>query len=70
MNRALFRNEVEAKQHEEAVSSLCQLYPQQCEFIQQRYEELLAPLIAEASIRTYLPIFISRQVSGLLEREH
>ena len=40
---------------------------QKCELIRKNYLEDLEPLIADASIRIYQPIFVSRKVSNGLE---
>ena len=70
MKSALFLDEVEKNQHEAAISRLCDEYPAKCEFIRKSYLENLEPMIADASIRTYLPIFISRKVKDTLENTH
>ncbi len=63
-----YHDELEAKQHEEAMNRLCEEFPDQQEFIRKNYLETLDPLIVDASIRTYLPIFVSRQVKARLQK--
>jgi hypothetical protein len=70
MDQILFQDDIERHQHEEAIKLLCDEYPDQCELIQKNYLENLTPLIADASIRTYLPIFVSRKVKNGLENKH
>ncbi len=65
-----YQDELEKNQHEEAINRLCDEYPQQCELIRKSYFENLEPLISDASIRTYLPIFVSRKVKNSLEKFH
>lgn len=66
MATGIFRNDVEEHQHEQAIQRLCQQYPERRDFIRQSYLENLAPLSSEATVRTYLSIFVSRQVRALL----
>jgi len=68
MNGDLFRDDREKKQHEEAIKLICRQYPEQQEFIRRSYLEKLIPLSSDARIRTYLPIIVTRQVLGLLEK--
>ena len=70
MDQSLFQDEIERNQHEEAINRLCDEYPEQCELIRQNYLANLEPLLADASIRTYLPIFISRKVKDGLTNKH
>ena len=70
MHKRLFRDEYEAEQHEAAIAALCERFPQDRDFIRRQYEKLLEPLILDASIRTYLPIFVSRQLTGQLRSRH
>lgn len=62
-------DELEQKQHEEAIRQLCELYPDQRDFIRESYLDRLHQVGPEASIRTYLSIFITRQVKTLLEED-
>ena len=64
----IYHDELEQKQHEEAIKSICQQYPEQKEFIRQSYLETLTPLSSEARIRSYLPIIVTRQILDLLAR--
>jgi hypothetical protein len=70
MKPELFQDDIEMHQHEEAIDRLCNEYPDQCELIRENYLKNLEPLIADASIRTYLPIFVSRKVKNGLENNH
>ncbi len=69
MQQNLFQDDIEQSQHEEAISRLCTEYPAQSELIRKNYLETLEPLIADACIRTYLPIFVSRKVKSFLEED-
>lgn len=62
MDIALFQNDVEKSQHENAIESLCEQYPDYCMQIRLKYEEELTKLLPQAKIRAYLPIFISRDI--------
>lgn len=68
MSRIDFQDEIEKNQHEEAINRLCEQFPNQQDMIRSSYLENLEPLIADATIRTYLPIFVSRKVKSALER--
>lgn len=56
MDQNLFQDDIEKNQHEKEINRLCEEYPEQCELIRKNYLSNLAPLLADASIRTYLPI--------------
>lgn len=64
----MFQDELEKSQHEDAINRLCQQHPEQCDLIRDSYLENLGPMIGDASIRTYLPIFVSRKVEEELKR--
>lgn len=66
MTSTMFKNELEEKQHEEAIKALCQEYPEKCQSIRKNYLDTLEPLILDAQIRTYLSIFVTRKVKALL----
>lgn len=68
MATGIFRNDVEEHQHEQAIQRLCQQYPDRQDFIRQSYLANLEPLSSEATVRTYLSIFVSRQVQMLLKK--
>jgi len=70
MDQELFQNDIERSQHEEAINYLCDEFPQQCDLIRTSYLETLQPLLADASIRTYLPIFVSRKIRNYLDNFH
>lgn len=57
-----FKTDAERHQHEHAVEALCEEFPDQCPLVRASYRERLQQSLADASIRTYLPIFISRQI--------
>ncbi len=63
-----FQDDIEKNQHEEAINRLCEQYPEQQELVRSNYLAELEPLMADASIRTYLPIFVSRKVKDNLDR--
>lgn len=66
MNIVKYKNELEEKQHEEAIRTLCQEYPEKCQFIRENYLDTLKPMIFDAQIRNYLSIFATRKVRALL----
>ncbi len=66
MATVIFKNELEEKQHEEAIRTLCQEYPEKQQFIRNSYLDTLEPMIFDAQIRTYLSIFVIRKVKALL----
>ncbi len=70
MDPCLFQDDIERNQHEDAINRLCDEYPEQRELIRKNYQESLVPLLAVASIRTYLPIFVSRKVKDGLTVKH
>ena len=63
-----FQDDIEKNKHEEAIKQLCEQFPGQQEQIRENYLANLEPMIADASIRTYLPIFVSRKVKNSLNR--
>lgn len=67
MSQIDFQDETEKNQHEEAINRLCDQYPNQQDAIRTSYLENLEPMIADATIRTYLPIFVSRKVKDNLK---
>jgi len=67
MNQIRFKDDLEKNQHEEAISLLCEQFPGQNDLIRSSYMKNLEHLIADAHIRTYLPIFVSRKVRLSLE---
>ncbi len=62
-----FKNDLEKNQHEAAIKMLCQEYPEQCPRIRSTYEEQLKRILPEATIRSYLSIFIARKVRESIE---
>ena len=66
MATVLFKNELEKKQHEEAIRNLCEEHPEKQQFIRENYLDALEPMICDAQIRTYLSIFATRKVKALL----
>jgi hypothetical protein len=69
MDKSIFQDELEKTSHEDAIRRLCQEHPGQEEFIRKSYMELLEPLILEATIRTYLAIFVSRDVEAMISKQ-
>ncbi|SEA27928.1 hypothetical protein SAMN05660420_01702 [Desulfuromusa kysingii] len=67
MMTILFKNELERKQHEEAIRQLCEEHPEKQQYIKTSYLQALKPMISDAQIRTYLSIFASRKVKILLQ---
>ena len=62
-------DETERIKHEETIARLCEENPDQCDFIQRNYAEILERVSPDASIRTYLTILITREVKTLLKIE-
>lgn len=69
MDTDLFQNDVEKNQHENAIEALCSQYPEQCRKIRSVYKEQLTKRLPEATIRSYLPIFISREIERSLSHQ-
>jgi hypothetical protein len=63
----LFQDDTEKAKHEDAIDRLCQENPDHAEFIRRTYLEILEKVSAEATIRTYLTILISKEVKALLK---
>ncbi len=68
MKQNLFQDDREKTQHLEAINRLCQEFPGKEDFVQQCYWEFLAPLITQATIRTYLTILVTREVRMFLSK--
>ncbi len=66
MDVSLFKNDVEKNQHETAIAALCDQFPEQSQLIRSYYEEQLAKRLPKAAIRSYLPIFISKDIERAL----
>ena len=62
-----FATDTEKNQHESAIEQLCGEYPQQSGNIRLLYEEELAEMMSDATIRSYLSIFISRKVRSKID---
>ena len=67
MANVVFKNELEEKQHEEAIRILCEEHPEKRQYIRDSYLQALKPMISDAQIRTYLSIFATRKVKTLLQ---
>jgi len=68
MDTEILRNDLERSMHEETISRLCDEYPNQNSDIRDNYFRILRPLSSRASIRTYLPIIVAREVRLLMFR--
>lgn len=62
MDPALFQNDVEKNQHENALEALCDRYPDRRDEISSAYEQQLTEQLPDAAIRSYLPIFITKKI--------
>jgi len=69
MTSSLFKNEAEENHHKNAVQVLCEEYPDYSQFIHDIYLELLSASLPTATIRSYLPIFISRRVRARIKKK-
>lgn len=69
MDSTLFQNDVEKNQHENALQALCDQFPEQSQSIRINYAEQLAQRLPQATIRSYLPIFISRDIERTINRQ-
>jgi hypothetical protein len=65
----MFQNDQEKTNHEDAINRLCQEYADREEFIRDNYMGMLDEYVPQATIRTYLPIIISREVKSLLLKQ-
>jgi len=68
MDTEILRNDLERSKHEAAISRLCDEYPNRNSDIRDNYFKILRPLSSKASIRTYLPIIVAREVKLLMLR--
>lgn len=66
METTIFKDKLEEKMHSDAIDVLCHEYPDKQQFIREKYLNTLRPMISDAQIRTYLPIFVTRKVKSLL----
>lgn len=62
------KDDAEQKRHDAAVDLLCSQYPHFKEGVPALYRQRLSDFPEEITIRSYLPIFISRQVKQEIER--
>jgi hypothetical protein len=62
----IFLDEAEKAKHRDAIHRLCEEFPDKVDFIRHSYLEVLERVAAEATIRTYLTILITREVKTLL----
>jgi len=69
MDKGIYQDELEMANHEKAIKRLCKEHPGQDDFIRENYLELLRPLSSRATIRTYLTIFVTREVKALISKQ-
>lgn len=58
---------MEKAKHEEAIERLCSEFPDRSDFVRSCYLEVLGKVATDATIRTYLPVLITREVKTLLK---
>jgi len=63
---ALYQDETEQKQHCSAIQSLVRNVNSSEEEIRLLYEDILKEFKSEATIKTFLPILVSKKVKELL----
>lgn len=62
----LFEDEGEKSQHESALARLIESFPDQRDQVHRLYVETLREFAADATIRSFLSIFVIREVKGAL----
>jgi hypothetical protein len=65
-----FEDEAEKVQHESALVALSQQFPEEEELVRDLYQQKLREFMPEATIRTFVSIFVTRDVKGTLKRLH
>lgn len=63
-----FTNEAEKVQHESAVEALSEQFPDKQGLVRALYRQKLEEFMPEATIRTFVSIFVTREVKGTLTR--
>lgn len=63
-----FQDEAEKVQHESALEALNQQFPDQEDLVGRMYRQKLQEFMPEASIRSYVSIFVTREIKGTLQR--
>ncbi|MHB1398742.1 MAG: three-helix bundle dimerization domain-containing protein [Trichloromonadaceae bacterium] len=63
-----FANEAEKAQHESAVEALSEQFPEKQGLVRALYRQKLEEFMPEATIRTFVSIFVTREVKGALNR--
>lgn len=63
-----FANEAEKVQHESAVEALSEQFPEKAGLVRALYRQKLEEFMPEATIRTFVSIFVTREVKGALNR--
>lgn len=61
-----FQDEAEKVQHESALEALNQQFPDQEDLVGHLYRQKLREYMPEATIRTFVSIFVSRDIKGTL----
>lgn len=68
MNFVDFTDEAEKVQHESAMEALSNEFPDQEPLVRALYRQKLEEFIPEATIRTFVSIFVTREIKGALNR--
>ncbi len=63
-----FTNEAEKLLHESALEALSEQFPEKQGLVRALYRQKLEEFIPEATIRTFVSIFVTREVKGALKR--
>lgn len=63
-----FENEAEKVQHESAIEVLSEQFPEREAQVRTLYMQKLAELMPEATIRTFVSIFVIREIKETLNR--
>lgn len=63
-----FQDEAEKVQHESALEALNQQFPDQEDLVGRMYQQKLQEFMPEASIRSFVSIFVTREIKGTLQR--
>lgn len=69
MDIIAFQNEAEKVQHESAMEALSQQFPEEEDLVRQLYLQKLKEYMPEATIRTFVSIFVVREIKGTLNHK-
>lgn len=68
MDFVKFADEAEKVQHESAMEALSEQFPEKEGLVRALYRQKLEEFMPEATIRTFVSIFVTREIKGALSR--